>query len=258
MAKKDPKDIESLLGEEPESGDASKEPGLTGAGEEKNPLEKMDEISKAKPGKKESDSRSLDEDTVEEMLKTGENTEGMFTPDEEEEHENEDKKSKVKVGKKVTPSEKYKDQFKNDMLKHPDEYKIQTPRGEMTVSEAIRAGYDPLTKTFNAERSQEGIREKHLAGLNETDREALTKFTDPATAAVAPADAEMYGLPSGSPMIKQPDAGAMVPPTGAPAAQPASPTMGATGSPVGQALPGAQESVAPGGVDLSALLGGGQ
>jgi len=238
---KDKEKIEDVLGEEEQPG----------SGEE-NPLEAMDEISNATPsGKKGSGSKDLDEDVVTEMLKTGENTDGMFIPKGDEDLEEEDESAKVKVGDKVKPSDKYKDKFKDDMLKHPDEYKLMTPRGEMTVAEALRAGYNPMTKTFDESKSQKGIKDKYMAGLNDADREAIEGITSPSTAQVAPADAEMYGLPSGSPLIRQ--------------EQPAQPAMPAGqmpaqgGTPVGAAMPGAEESMAPGGSpDIAALLGGGQ
>ena len=108
--------------------------------------------------------------------------------------------------------------------------------------------YNPITKRFEKGHGQDAIKNKHLSALNDADREALEKFTNPANAQVAPADAEMYGLQAGSPMIKQseqpqPPAGPM-------------PAMPPQGTPVGTAMPGAQESQAPGGMDLSALLGG--
>lgn len=214
---------------------------------EENPLEKMDEISKATPDKRNSGSKDLDEDVVKEMLKTGENTDGMFTPKEEEEHQEEDKEAKVKVGKDVKPSEKYEKQFKNDMLKHPNDYKVATPRGEMTIAEAIRAGYNPITKTFDENHGQDRIREKHLSQLNEADRAALENLTNPASAQVAPADAEMYGLQPGSPMIR-PEEQAMA------GGAMANPAMGAPAP--AQAMP--QPEAAPAQPDLSALLGGGQ
>ena len=34
----------------------------------------------------------------------------------------------------VKPSEKYAEKFKNDLLKHPEAYTVQTPRGEMTIA----------------------------------------------------------------------------------------------------------------------------
>lgn len=264
MAKK----IEDMLGmqKDPKQLDpATAAPGGEVGEEEGNPLEKMDEISKAKPQKTDKGSTTLDEDVVTEILKTGENTDGMFEPKKEEDHEEEDEKAKVKVGKQVTPSDKYKDKFKDDMLKHPDEYKVMTPRGEMTVAEALKAGYNPITKRFEKGHGKDAIREKHLSKLNDADRAALEKFTDPANAQVAPADAERYGLNAGSPMIRAQDAANPTPESnpmaalmggGAPAMGPA-PTGGAPAG-IGEAMPGAEESMAPGGADIAALLGGGQ
>jgi hypothetical protein len=244
------KGIEELLGK-------GKDPSVaTPSGEEdqeENPLEKMDKISKEKE-KKKTGSKDLDEDVISQMFKTGENTEGMFEPENPDEvdgvklHEKEDDKAKFKMGDKVNPQGKYEKQFKDDIMKHPDQYKVMTPKGEMTIAEAIRAGYDPLTKTFKDEHNQEMIKEKHLSGLNDADRAALEKYTSPSNAQVAPADAEMYGLQPNSPMVRQPEQ---------PAAGP-TPAMPPQGTPVGAAMPGAQESQAPGGMDLSALLGGQQ
>lgn len=254
-----PKDkIEDILGEKDSKTKDASTATPDGTSGEGNPLEKMDEISKAKPDKKDSKDKSLDEDVITEMLKTGENTSGMLTPKDEEEHEEEDEKAKVKVGKEVKPSKKYEKEFKDDMLKHPDQYKIMTPEGEMTVSEAVRRGYNPMTKQFEASRSQQELKDKYLSGLNDADRSAIEQLTNPSAAQVAPADAEMYGLPSGSPMIR-PEQAAMMGaqgPQGPQGTQPAMPP--ASGSPIGTALPGSEESMAPGGADLSALLGGGQ
>ena len=247
-----PDKIEDLLGtENPEKNPATATPdGENGEG---NPLERMDEISKKKPQNNKNDSKTLNDDVITEMFKTGENVDGMFEPDKKEEHEEEDEKAKLKVGKNVKPSEKYEKQFKDDMLKHPNEYKVMTPRGEMTVAEAMKAGFNPITKRFEKGKTQEDIKNKHLSSLNDADRAALEQFTSPANAQVAPADAEKYGLQPGSPMIRQETA-----PNPAPGANPMMAGMPpAGGASIGSALPGSQESQAPGGLDLSALLGGG-
>lgn len=249
MAKKN---IEDLLGKEEETKNPL-EATPDGEGEE-NVLEKMDQISKAKPQKESKSSNNLDDDVLKEMFKTGENTDGMFTPDLKEEekedlHEDEDEKAELEVGKTVNPKGKYENNLKNDMLKHPDDYKVMTPKGEMTVSEAIRAGYDPTTKTFKKEHDQEAMKEKYLGSLNDADRSAIESLTSPSAAQVAPADAGMYGLNENSPMIKKPM------PEGNPMMPEANPMM-TPQAPVGSPLPGAEESAAPGGQDLSALLGG--
>ena len=247
MAKK----IEDMLGTKGKDPETATPDGTNG---KENPLEKMDKISKEKPEEKDKGSKELDTDVLTEMFKTGENTDGMFTPKEEKEvdgvkvHEEEDEDAKLKVGKDVKPSEKYEKHFKDDMLKHPEQYKVMTPRGEMTVAEALKAGYNPITKSFDDNRSFKSVKDKYLNQLNDADRSAIDKLTNPSAAQVAPADAEMYGLQPGSPMIRQEQPGAM-------------PGMGPTPSaatPIGGAIPGSEESQAAGGMDLSALLGGGQ
>ena len=228
------------------------------SGGEENPLIRMDKISKTKKeSKKDSkNNKQLDSDTVEEMLMTGENTQGMFEPDNKEPEGNEpelneevDEKAKRKLDKSETkPSEKYADSFKNDLLKHPNDYKVQTPEGEMTIAEAIKQGYNPITKRFEKEHNQNNLKESFLSQLNDSDRQNIERITNPSAAQVAPADAEKYGLNTTSPMIRQPEGGQ-------PTMQ--QPPVSANASPVGQALPGTGESTAAGGNPLAALLGGG-
>ena len=108
--------------------------GLDGSNE--NPLERMDESSKAKPGSKKAKGKeSIDSSVIENMLMTGENSEGMFEPEEKkpeegepEIHEEQDEKAKAKIPDGAKPEGKYVKDFKNDMLKHPDDYKVMTPR----------------------------------------------------------------------------------------------------------------------------------
>lgn len=228
------------------------------ANEEENPLVRMDKISKTKKeSKKDSkNNKKLDSKTIEDMLMTGENTQGMFEPDDKNPNEEEpelneevDEKAKRKLDKSETkPSEKYADSFKNDLLKHPEEYKVQTPEGEMTIAKAIKRGYNPITKRFEKAHNQNNVKESFLSQLNDSDRQNIERITDPRAAQVAPADAERYGLNATSPMIRQPEGGQ-------PAIQ--QPPVGANASPVGQALPGSEESTAAGGNPLAALLGGG-
>jgi hypothetical protein len=265
--------LEDLIGKGPQG-----EQGLTenaeqinpleatpdGGNGEENPLEKMDEISKAKPDKKDSKgNKKLDAKTLEDMLMTGENTEGMFEPDKKEpkgnepklnEEVDEDAKRNLDKGT-VKASDKYAKSFKNDLLKHPNEYKVQTPEGEMTIAEAIKRGYNPITKRFEEKHNQANLKESFLSQLNDTDRQNIERITDPSAAQVAPADAEKYGLDQNSPMVRQN-------PTGMPGQpmepQAAPPAAIAGGSPIGTALPGSQESIAPGGTPLETMLGGNQ
>ena len=107
-------DITDMLGKKELTEDQdSKENPLTatpdGAKEGENPLEAMDKISKSKPEKKDNKDRSLDSETIEQMLMNGENTDGMFAPDVKEDKDGQplfsdrDDKAKVNVGKEVEP-----------------------------------------------------------------------------------------------------------------------------------------------------------
>lgn len=231
---------------------------------EENPLVRMDEVSKAKKNtKKDSkDDKKLDSNTIEEILMTGENTQGMFEPDNKEPEGNEpkineevDDKAKRKLDKAETkPSEKYANRFKNDLLKHPEAYTVQTPEGEMTIAEAIKRGYNPVTKRFERAHNTQNIKKSFLSKLNDSDRQNLERITDPSAAQVAPADAEKYGLDASSPMIRQQsqmEQQQMAPQPMQPAGQP----QGMM--PTGQQLPGSEESTAAGANPLAALLGGG-
>lgn len=234
---------------------------------EENPLEKMDKLSKEKNKKDAKGNKKLDSETLEEMLMTGENTNGMFEPEVKEPEGNEpklneevDEDAKRNFEKnKATPSEKYTKAFSNDLLKHPEDYTINTPQGEMTIAEAIRKGYNPITKRFEEAHNQDAIKEKYLNQLNEADRMGIEQITDPRAAQIAPADAGKYGLNSNSPMVRQPmPEGGIMPQGGMPMEEA---PQGAP-APVGAPIPGAEESMAPGapqgGNPLEALLGGNQ
>jgi hypothetical protein len=164
----------------------------------------------------------------------GENSEGLFKPEIKEDennpkHEEVDESAKVKQGEVGKPQGKYAKKFIEDITKNPNDYKVQTPKGEMTIAEAIRKGYNPITKQFDATKSPEEIKKKHMEGLNEADRAKLEELTSPSAARMAPKDAQAMGLPAESPMI----AGQATPPEATPEqAMPAGPQPG--GQPEGE------------------------
>ena len=75
----------------------------------------------------------------------------------------------------------------------------------MTIDEALKKGYNPVTRKFEKSKYKENI-DAAIARLNDQDRQRLTELTDPSNVGLAPADAEQFGLPNNSPMIKQPTA----------------------------------------------------
>ena len=190
--------------------------------------------------KKKSSGKPLDDEVLASMMANGDNTRGMFEPDESEVkdkdeklHEDQDESAKLKTKGNAKPSEKYKTEFQKDMIKNPEDYMINTPKGQMTVKEAMQKGYDPITKRFNKVPTKK--KEDTLNQLNDKDRAAVEKLFDPSQLGLAPADAQEMGIDPKSNMIRQ----------GNPIEQPAqvATPMSAPAQPAGQP-------------DINALLGG--
>ena len=155
---------------------------------------------------------------------------------------------RITIKKIVNNAELSKEYENPDFLKNPEDYKIQTPKGEMTVAEAMRKGYDPMTKTFRKEHDADDIKERNLKDLNDADRESIEGLLNPEAANIAPAYAAKYGLKEDSPFIRKEQPEPTVP----------MPQEPMTPQGVGAPMPGpAQESQAPGAQDLSAILGQG-
>lgn len=236
-------DITSMLGEQPT--------------EEKKPLEKIKDAATGLGEKtpEENSSIDLDDETLAQLLMSGENKDGMFAPEEKEDkddpkHAEVDEDAKVKKTKIGKPQGKYANKFKEDITKNPQNYKIVTPKGEMTIQEAMKKGYNPITKKFEINKSSEEIKRKHMEGLNDADKAKLEELTNPAAARVAPKDAQAMGLPSDSPMIAgQPAPGQQPVPGQQSVAMPLSQLGQQGGAPV------APQGGAP--TDITSMLGGG-
>ena len=158
--------------------------------------------------KKKSSGKQIDDSIIASMIANGDNTKGMFEPDESEVtdkedklHEETDEDAKLKTKGDAKPSEKYATEFQKDMLENPEDYYINTPKGKMSIKEALQKGYDPVTKRFNNQANKK--KEETLAMLNDKDRAAVEKLMDPSQVGLAPADAQAMGLPSNSKMIRQ-------------------------------------------------------
>lgn len=209
--------------------------------------EPTEETPEVKPEeKKKSSGKPLDDEVIASMMANGDNTRGMFEPDEsevidkdkkEKKHEDQDDSAKLKTRGDAKPSDKYKDKFKEDMMKNPEKYFIDTPKGRMSIKEAKEQGYDPVTKRFKNRANNQ--REAMLSQVNDKDQEAIRKLMDPSQLGLAPADAEGLGIKPNSPMVKQAN----------PLAQPAQ-------APTPMSPPTAGPAPAQGAPDINALLGG--
>lgn len=209
------------------------------------PEEQPEEIKV--PDKKKSSGKTIDAEILQQLMSNGDNTKGMFEPNEDElleenekAHEDPDEDVKIKTKGKAEPSKKYEKEFQKDMIKNPENYYIDTPKGRMSIKEAQEQGYDPLTHRFNRNKQNKQREEELLSKVNEKDRKGIEALMDPKNVGLAPADAQAMGLKPDSPMIAQqsPEEQAMAQ---APAAMP-----------VGQ-MP---QQAAAGQPDITQLLGG--
>jgi hypothetical protein len=233
--------------------DINKMLGQTGTPNESNPLEKIEQASKdasKKPEESKEGLENFDDETFNQILMAGDNTEGLFTPNEDKEQEKEDPKhsevhedAKVKQIKIDKAKGKYAQKFKEDVLKNPSQYKVKTPKGEMSIAEAMKKGYNPITKRFEKDKDSEKIKKKHLEGLNDSDRAKLEEITSPSAARIAPKDAQARGMSADNPMIAGNRPQATPPQTAQPQAAPVPEQPGQAGP-------------SPEGMDINSMLGG--
>lgn len=163
-------------------------------------------------------SSELDGEVIQEMLMTGENTDGMFTPNEKLDpddptkvlHEDVDESAKVTTGKVTKKFGKYQKNFLKDMQKNPGAYKVKTPEGEMPLTEAMKRGYNPITKKFDKPVATSSAEEK-LKGLPEDQQAILRTLTNPKSAHMPPSQGQAMGLSPNNPMVAQQMPGAMPP-----------------------------------------------
>lgn len=161
--------------------------------------------------KKKSSGKPLDDEVIASMMANGDNTKGMFEPDEseivdkdkkEKLHEDQDKEVKLKIRGEAKPSDKYITEFQKDMQKNPEDYFINTPKGKMSLKEAREKGYDPVTHRFRKKTIDSKREEELLSQVNEKDREGIKRMLDPSQLQLAPADAQAMGIKPDSPMVR--------------------------------------------------------
>lgn len=161
----------------------------------------------------ENQQNNIDPGLLNTLVKAGENKEGMISlnkkdvnkkkkeKNEEPLFMEENEKAQIKPGKVSKKLGKYTERFLFDMKKNPDKYMIDTPRGKMSVQEAIKQGYDPATKDFTDKTPDVMIDEK-LSGLSQSGKEKIKMLMDPRRAQVPPEEAKTMGIEEGSPLIQ--------------------------------------------------------
>jgi hypothetical protein len=153
--------------------------------------------------------QQFDPEVLRSMINTGENQTGMIqvTPEDGINPETDkplftevEEENKVKPGKLKKKLGKYVESMLFDMKKNPEKYMIQTPRGLMSIEEAMKLGYDPATKDFTDKGSKEQF-EESLQALSSSGQEAIKRITSPEAVQMSQSQAEGMGLDSESGMV---------------------------------------------------------
>lgn len=156
---------------------------------------------------------TLNSDLLNTLVKAGENKEGMVSFDKKEQEQkkkdnNEEPLFKevpnealIKTGKVKEKLGRYTERLLFDIKKNPKKYMLDTPRGKMSIEEALKQGYDPATKDFTDETPDQMI-DKRLTGISQSGKDKIKQLMNPQSARVPQVEAESMGIPEGSPMIE--------------------------------------------------------
>lgn len=156
---------------------------------------------------------TLNSDLLNTLVKAGENKEGMVSFDKKEQEEKKKEKNEeplfkevpneaiIKTGKVKEKLGKYTERLLFDIKKNPQKYMLDTPKGKMSIEEALKQGYDPATKDFTDETPDQMI-DKRLTGISQSGKNKIKQLMNPQSARVPQGEAEIMGIPEGSPMIE--------------------------------------------------------
>lgn len=84
-------------------------------------------------------------------------------------------------------SDKYKEELFNKALKDPTSVEVKTPRGWMTVADAIGEGFDLTTGDFTDEPIPKVDWDGEISKLDQRDQQAIRNLTKPGTRQAGPA-----------------------------------------------------------------------
>ena len=152
--------------------------------------------------------KNIDDEQILRIIMQADNSQGLFTPSEEsikkdktikKIHEEIDKNAKIKLNSDAKALGKYETQFQEDILKHPQNYKVNTPRGEMNLRECFRSGYNPETQEFGETPQQ--MLERHIQGLDPAEQQRIRDLVDINNLHLKPEDAEARGIDASPEML---------------------------------------------------------
>jgi hypothetical protein len=90
-------------------------------------------------------------------------------------------------------SEKYRKELLDKALKDPTSVEVETPRGWMTVKDAIGEGFDLTTGDFTNQAIPKVDWEGEIAKLDPREQETIRKLTQPGTRQAGPSKPEAGG-----------------------------------------------------------------
>lgn len=137
---------------------------------------------------KKSDS-GLSVEILQQMIATGENTDGMFSVilkkdeliDGQPIYEDKIEETTLTLGNIKEKFGQYMNKPITEKSNDGKDFLIDTPRGKMKIAEAIKRGYDPVTKTFRNKGKQQSFEQK-LSKMDQKNRDAFKRITDPRNA----------------------------------------------------------------------------
>ena len=90
-------------------------------------------------------------------------------------------------------SDKYKEELLQKALKDPTSIEVETPRGWMTVKDAIGEGFDLTTNDFTNEPIPKPDWKGEISKLDPRDQEAISRLTKPGTRQAGPSKEQPTG-----------------------------------------------------------------
>lgn len=90
-------------------------------------------------------------------------------------------------------SDKYRKELLDKALKDPSSIEVETPRGWMTVKDAIGEGFDLTTGDFTNDAIPKVDWEGEIAKLDPREQETIRKLTQPGTRQAGPSKPEAGG-----------------------------------------------------------------
>jgi hypothetical protein len=90
-------------------------------------------------------------------------------------------------------SDKYRKELLDKALKDPSSVEVETPRGWMTVKDAIGEGFDLTTGDFTNEAIPKVDWEGEISKLDPREQETIRKLTKPGTRQAGPSKPEVGG-----------------------------------------------------------------